>query len=243
MRADLVTLEAAIGHSFQNRDVFRRALTHSSSTAETSADLTHNEQLEFLGDSILGFLLSEALVQRFPDYREGALSKLKAHLASSVHLHQVARSLNLGAYLVLGKGEEHSGGRLKPTLLANATEALIAALYLDAGMEAARAFIERFVIGGVVVPPEHLDLKGELQELAQAHHLPAPRYSILESRGPEHAKLFTVEVRMGKDHAARAEGPSKKIASQRAAKLMLIQIRQNLSEAPGRHGSEQNVRS
>ena len=224
MRADPEELEAAIGYRFQNRAVFRRALTHRSGAYESAGLVPHNEQLEFLGDSILGFLISESLVRQFPSYREGALSKLKAHLGSAKHLHEVASKLNLGSYLELGKGEEMTGGRGKRTLLANALEALIAALYLDGGIETAREFVERFVTGGPITAPEHLDLKGELQELAQSRRLPPPRYSLVGVRGPEHAKTFTVEVRVGNGLCAQGEGSSKKAASQEAARLILQRV-------------------
>src|SRR2546422_10386920 len=142
MRPDLSSLESAIGHRFGNRELLERALTHSSHVHEKAmgagAPLEDNEQLEFLGDSILGFLISEALVERLPGYSEGRLSKLKAHIVSAVHLYGVAERLQLGQYLQLGRGEEMSGGRSKRTLLVDALEALLAALYLDAGIDKAR---------------------------------------------------------------------------------------------------------
>src|SRR5215472_9704267 len=152
MGPELEKLEESLGHKFQNRDILIRTLTHSSRVHERGAALqpatgADNEQMEFLGDAVLGFLISEALVQRFPSYPEGRLSKLKAHLVSAAHLHEVARELELGQYLLLGRGEEMSGGRGKRTLLVDCLEALIAALYLDGGMEAARELVNRRVIG------------------------------------------------------------------------------------------------
>jgi ribonuclease-3 len=237
MRAELEKLEAEIGHRFHKRELLYRALTHSSHANEKqagkllSATLADNEQLEFLGDAVLGFLISEDLVGRFPSYPEGRLSKLKAHLVSAVHLYEVAQRLELGTYLQLGRGEEMSGGRTKKTLLVNALEALIAALYLDAGMEAVRKLVERFIIGNGDLSQTSgaplVDFKSALQELAQARKLPQPRYAIVKVRGPEHSKLFTVEVRVGRDLAGQAEGVSKKSASQKAALEVLERLQEH----------------
>lgn len=227
------SLEAALGYQFTSRELLIRALTHRSSvhertpTVAADAAVADNERLEFLGDAILGFVVSDALVRSHPDFPEGKLSKLKAHLVSASHLHQVAARLNLGEYLLLGRGEEMSGGREKKALLANALEAVIAALYLDGGVEPARRFILEHVIGDSKTPddsPPPTDYKSALQELAQSLKLPQPRYTIVEERGPEHAKTFLVEVCVGRDWASRAEGLSKKSAGQRAALELLRQL-------------------
>ncbi|MFN7996050.1 MAG: ribonuclease III [Bryobacteraceae bacterium] len=232
MRAELDVLQEAIGHRFADRDILSRALTHSSHVHEQLAggaadQLRDNEQLEFLGDSVLGFLISEDLLKREPQAPEGRLSKLKAHLVSAAWLHESAQNLELGQYLTLGRGEEMSGGRAKKTLLVDAFEALIAAIYLDGGMEAARQFVSRFVVApglsatGTVetqMPDGLTDYKSALQELAQAHHMPQPRYVIVRERGPEHSKTFTVEVRVGRDYIGQAEGLTKKGAAQKAAR-------------------------
>ena len=240
MRAEVENLETAIGRRFDNRDVLLRALTHSSrvheSQAPESSDLpADNEQMEFLGDAVLGFLVSESLVYRFPSYPEGRLSKLKAHLVSAAHLYEVARKLELGQYLFLGRGEEMSGGRDKRTLLVNCLEALIAATYLDGGIEVARDFVNRWVMaepelleGENLVAPI-VDFKSALQELAQARRLPQPRYVMVKERGPEHSKTFTIEVRVGSEWTGQAEGLSKKSAAQNAAREVLHRIMQ---EAP-----------
>ena len=223
-------LQQVLGHSFQDDDLLRRALTHKSRVYERSAheELADNEQLEFLGDSILGFIVSEHLVSRFPDFEEGQLSKLKAHLVSSSHLFEVAHSIGLGEYLLLGRGEEMSGGREKKALLANAVEALIAALYLDGGIAPARNFVLKHILGEFHPPGDGFqvvtDYKSALQETAQALKLPQPRYTILEERGPEHAKTFLVEVRVGRDWVSQAEGLSKKSAGQKAAQQILAQL-------------------
>ena len=227
-------LEAALGYQFASRELLARAFTQRSSVHEKSPTapvaesvVRDNEQLEFLGDAILGFVVSDALVRAHPDYPEGRLSKLKAHLVSSSHLHEVAARLRLGDYLLLGRGEEMSGGREKKALLANAVEAVIAALYLDGGIQPAQRFILQHVIGESEPSSEAAlatDYKSALQELAQSMKLPQPRYAIVEERGPEHAKTFLVEVRVGRDWVSRAEGLSKKSAGQKAAQQILRQL-------------------
>lgn len=234
MRPDLESLETAVGHQFHRRELIERALTHSSHVHEKRrcADGLggDNEQLEFLGDSILGFLISEALVERLPEYSEGRLSKLKAHIVSAAHLYGVAEKLQLGQYLQLGRGEEMSGGRFKRNLLVNALEAVIAALYLDGGMDPARAFVKQHVVGDAVTLSRHdlpaplTDFKSSLQELARSRNLPLPRYMIVKECGPEHAKTFTIEVHVGKDWVAQAEGCSKKDAAQNAARVVFEQM-------------------
>jgi len=231
MRAEPATLEARIDYRFSDAELLRRALTHSSLANETrtasGAPCSDNEQLEFLGDSVLGFLIAEALVRRFPASSEGELSRQKAHLASAAHLHGVARRLDLGSFLDLGRSEEMSGGRAKKTLLVDALEALLAAVYLDGGMASAAAFVETHVMdaplsqdeeAGTDIQPAVHNFKSVLQELAQSRKLPQPRYAIVHERGPEHAKTFTVEVRVGKDWSGQADGRTKKVAAQRAAR-------------------------
>ena len=230
MRPGLQSLEAVLGHVFKDRALLERALTHKSRIYEKNLQgvLRDNEQLEFLGDSILGFIVSEILLARYPDYPEGRLSKLKAHLVSASHLYEVAQEIAVGDHLLLGRGEEMSGGRSKRALLANAVEALIAALHLDGGIRAARKFVNHKVIAGFD-PAEFeteklLDYKSALQEMAQAMKLPQPRYSIVEERGPEHNKTFLVEVRVGREWISQAEGLSKKSAGQKAAQQVLQQL-------------------
>lgn len=224
----LAALEEKIGYRFSSQELLIRALTHRSSLSDKTGkmpDAEDNEQLEFLGDAVLGFVVSEALFRRFPNAREGQLSKWKSHLVSANYLHKRAAALGLGEYLILGKGEDRNGGRARPTLLANAFEAVIAGMQLDGGTEAARAFIERTVLAGLDgLDDEHVELlnhKSVLQERTQASGLPVPRYTTISSTGPQHAKVFTVEVRVGDAMTARAIGSSKKLASQKAAEVML----------------------
>lgn len=234
--SDLDALIDRMDYSFRDRGILIRALTHKSHPAESTPEPapksteSDNEQLEFFGDAILGFLISEALFERFPAYPEGKLSKLKSWLVSASHLYRVAEDLNLGAALRLGRGEEMSGGRAKKAILANALEAVLAAVYLDGGMDAARTLVRsRFLPMGswdfeMSLPAALTDFKSALQERAQADGLPQPKYTTVAERGPEHAKTFTVEVRLGRDRAARAEGVSKKDAGQRAAERMIEEL-------------------
>jgi ribonuclease-3 len=230
MRADLEALEGAIGHEFRDRDLLVRALTHASHAYEKSQPPSQdNEQLEFLGDAILGFLVSESLVARYPAYREGRLSILKNYLVSATHLHEVAQEIGLGEHLLLGRGEELSGGRVKKGLLADAVEALIAAVYLDAGIDEARQFVVRHILSAEHEMTENLEgaftnFKGALQEVARSLSLPSPRYTVVLEQGPAHARRFTVEVTIGSGLSAQAEGDSKKSAGQKAAQTVLKRL-------------------
>jgi len=239
MRADPATLEIKVGHRFSAPEMLRHALIHSSHAHEVRGapdePLRDNEALEFLGDAILGFLVADALIRRFPGYREGELSRQKAHLVSAAHLYGVARRLDLGAYLELGRSEEMSGGRAKKTLLVDALEAVMAAMYLDGGMEPVRRFVAEHIMDAPFegdqeqdtdIQPAIRNFKSALQELAQSRHLPQPRYSIIHERGPEHSKTFTVEVRVGADWTAQADGRTKKIAAQRAARGVYDRMRE-----------------
>ena len=230
MPAEPAQLERILGYCFSNAELLRRALTHSSwvhetpAQSEVSATLRHNEQFEFLGDAVLGFCVSDALVAKFPEWPEGSLHRLKAHLVSAAHLAGVAARLRLGDYLVMGRGEELSGGRAKPALLVNALEALIAALYLDGGIDPARAFIAQWVIAAALespettIPTEHTDYISALLHVARGRKLPAPQFVVTQERGPEHSKVFLIEARMGRTVLGRGEGRSKKAASQNAAR-------------------------
>ena len=227
--ADSSDLEQAIGYSFRNRSLLLRALTHRSHAQECPSEESSlpNEQLEFLGDAILGFLVSEALVEQFPNWSEGKLSKLKAHLVSATHLLSVAQRVALGRFLRLGKGEEQSGGRAKKTLLVDALEALVAALYLDDGLDPARTFVRRFLLdSGGWDEVRTVDFKSELQEFLQSKHVPPPRYVVVHERGPEHHKVFTVQIRLRGEELAQADGDSKKAAQQAAAQIALSRLKE-----------------
>lgn len=228
MAAELERLESAIGYRFSDRTLLERALTHASHAYEAPPGAeTDNQRLEFLGDAVLGLLASEHLIRRHPDWREGRLSILKNYLVSAPHLARIAQRMGLGEHLRLGRGEEMSGGREKTGLLADALEALIAAIYLDGGLEAARRFAETHVFtedpAGETGPP-WANYKGALQETAREMELPAPRYFVVAEEGPPHARRFTVEVRLGADWAARGEGGTKKAAGQEAARQLLLRL-------------------
>jgi ribonuclease-3 len=229
------SLESVLGHRFRSQQVLSRALTHSSHANESAG--LDNEPLEFLGDAVLGLVTSQALFERYPQHTEGRLSKIRAHLVSARHLIKVAKQLGLGEHLLLGKGEERSGGRHKAALLVDALEAVIAALYLDGGLDVAR----RFVLTNIVVPelvridedPELAlaasDQKSALQELVQGLGRPQPAYHVVREEGPDHKKVFTVEVRVqsangGEELVQHANGPTKKKAEQRAAQLALEKL-------------------
>jgi ribonuclease III len=229
--------EECLNYRFAELSLLRQALTHSSFANEHDAadgdPLADNEQLEFLGDAVLSLLTSEYLCRQFPHYSEGQLSKLRAHLVSARHLSKAARTLEAGKYLRLGRGEERTGGRNKQAILADCVEAIIAAVYLDGGLEAARGFVLP-----VILTPElermgsdpaagtaHTDYKSTLQELLQGKGLRQPVYEVVAQSGPEHNKVFVVELSFDADLKVRAEGRSKKHAEQRAAELALEHFR------------------
>ncbi len=239
---DSALLEESLHYQFQRRELLDQALTHSSQAREQEAlraadpaKVGDNEQLEFLGDAVLSLVTTEALFQRFPQFREGELSKLRAHLVSEKHLIRVAEQLDMGAYLRLGRGEEKSGGRGKTALLVDSLEAVLAAIYLDGGMEPAR----RFVLARIVEPELQLiaangsslpvsDYKSALQEKLQAAGRAQPVYVLVKEQGPEHSKTFTVEARLQTSESqskpefvGRAEGSTKKNAEQGAARQVL----------------------
>jgi|TARA_B100000315_G_scaffold168780_1_gene157352 ribonuclease-3 len=226
-------LDQALDYRFRDRGLLEHALTHRSRVHEDpSGGVADNESLEFLGDAVLGFVVADLLFREFPEHDEGGKSKMKASLVSTATLAERGAALGLGDFLLLGKGEARSGGRAKQALLADAYEAVIAAIYLDGGIDAARAFIEQQLAGMIDEfrrgrRPEGLsvDYKSALQEWAQAHGRSLPAYTVVGETGPDHEKVFVVAVRAGDTEAARAEGRSKKEAEQRAAALALEALR------------------
>jgi ribonuclease-3 len=233
-------------YKFKNPSLLTLALTHSSLAYENNAEGTpdpgsDNEQLEFIGDAVLGLVVAEALYRRFPTLREGDLTRLRASLVSSRNLAQVALRIQLGPMLRLGRGEEHSGGHKKPALLANALEAVIAAMYLDGGLAPARDFVHRYI-----VEPAEADLvsalrskepfsgavgdyKSALQEHLQSVGSGQPKYVLTDQSGPDHRKNFRIEVRIadgagGSITLAEAEGSTKKLAQQEAARRALTSL-------------------
>jgi len=219
-------LQLRLGYEFQQPSILERALTHRSFSHESKRRETlDNETFEFLGDSVLGFIVGDMLFHRFPELDEGALSKMKAYLVSAPILARKAKDLGMGDALFLGVGEERSGGRNKDSLLANLFEAVIAAVYLDGGVDAVRALITRsFEADFDSIRADDLlfqDYKTALQEAAQAQGLPLPEYAVVDEIGPDHEKRFVVEVRLANQIVARGEGTSKKEAQQQAAQAAL----------------------
>jgi ribonuclease-3 len=217
--------EQRIGYTFQKRELLRRSLTHKSYSHEAKElDVRHNETFEFLGDSVLGFVIGDLLFNHFPHLDEGALSKMKAFLVSASSLAAKARHYGMGEVILLGVGEEKTGGRKKDSLLANLFEAVIAGIYLDGGVEPARDLIIRSFADDIArIDQQDLlfsDYKTALQEIAQGRGLPLPEYNVVDEVGPDHDKTFVVEVRVG-SLATRGEGSSKKEAQQQAARHAL----------------------
>jgi ribonuclease III len=228
-------LEAALDHRFAQPELLRRALTHSSLAHEREADEPRredNETLEFLGDAVVGLVAAEYVYRRYPELSEGELTRMRGALVSRRHLAEVAEQLELGRYLLLGRGEERSGGRTKMALLANAMEAVIGAIYLDAGLDAACRLIEARVIGPVVAAlREQLhvggsmgDFKSVLQELLQARRQGQPDYRITGETGPDHRKRFFVEVCVAGAALAEGEGRTRKHAEQDAARRAIDKL-------------------
>lgn len=222
-------LQKLVGYRFRNPQLLLEALTHSSYAREVSSPSRDNEQLEFLGDAVLNFLVSVRLANAFPQYEEGKLSRARARLVAAEHLARVALKLDLGKYLRLGRGEEKTGGRDKSRLLVDALEALVAAVYRDGGLRAAQRFVRHFILPPDVVAVAgelfSIDYKSALQENLQAEHLGPASYGVVDEEGPEHRKVFTVEVVAGNDLIARGSGSTKKAAEQEAAKVLLERLK------------------
>jgi ribonuclease-3 len=224
-------LESRIGYRFKDRGLLEHALTHKSKAHEDpSGGVADNESLEFLGDAVLGLVVAEALFRSFPRYSEGQKSKIKANLVSTTSLAELAEQMGLGDHMILGRGEEKTGGRRKQALLADTCEALIAAIYLDGGLEPARAFLMREFQPGIEAAkqPDYFgrDHKSRLQEKLQAQGRPLPSYRVSGEIGPDHRKMFHVEVLVGDDMIAQGVGRTKKEAEQEGARLALESLDQ-----------------
>ena len=213
-------LEVAIGYRFHNITLLQNALTHSSYANERWHDsLMSNERLEFLGDSILGMVVAEYLYTQFPNRPEGELTRMRADLVCEVSLAKVANTVGMGKHLLLGNGEEQGGGRSRASLLADAMESVIAAAYLDGGMEAAKGIISRFILCNVPLTKlSNADYKTALQERIQQKKNQVLSYQLVGESGPDHDKQFVVEVSLNGEPVGRGTGSSKKRAEQDAAK-------------------------
>jgi ribonuclease-3 len=218
------TLKNKIGYNFNDERLLETALTHSSFANENrSLNLLCNERLEFLGDSVLGMIVAYYLYENFPELPEGRMTRIRAELVCEQSLVNIAAELNLGKYIMLGKGEELSGGRKRPSILADAVEAIIAALYLDGGMDASRSFIERFILMGLSYADlqSNSDYKTILQEIVQQKSGHILRYNLIGESGPDHMKLFTTRVCLNDEPIGEGTGHTKKEAEQAAAKHAL----------------------
>ena len=229
LRDEFEELQSRVGYTFIDRGLLEHALTHKSRAAEdASGGVADNESLEFLGDAVLGFVVADMLFHMYPDYDEGQKSKMKASVVSTQALARRAEEMQLGEHLLLGRGEEKTGGRFKQALLADAFEALVAAVYLDGGLPAAAAFLERELsdaieegAGQTVIGQ---DYKSALQERVQALGRPLPEYRVAAESGPDHRKVFTIEVVVAGEALGSATGKAKKVAEQEAARLALLQL-------------------
>ena len=216
-------LEAAIGYKFKNISLLQNALAHSSYANERwHNSLMSNERLEFLGDSILGMCVAEYLYCTFPDRPEGELTRMRADMVCEQTLAAVAGRIGLGGHLLLGKGEEQGGGRSRNSILADAVESVIAATFLDGGMDAAKAFIQKFILVEVPVKKLHnVDYKTSLQELVQQKKNQVLTYTLVGESGPDHDKHFEVEVSLNGNVVGLGSGSSKKRAEQDAARVAI----------------------
>jgi ribonuclease-3 len=226
---DLAALQEGMGVPFNDLSLVEQALVHGSYVNENpGVAVTSNERLELLGDAVLGLVVAEKLYQAFPHLTEGEMTKLRSAVVRRDTLARVARAVNLGDYLYLGKGEEANGGRHKPTNLAGALEAVVAAVFLDRGIAVARDFILRLLdkelYRAVSHGPERADYKSQLQELIQARQQLTPTYELVTAVGPDHDKTFTVQVRVGDTVLGRGSGKSRKLAEIEAARSALEQL-------------------
>ena len=228
---NLEKLQDELGYRFQNRDLLFRALVHRSFAYENQDIAADNETLEFLGDSVLGLAISHLLLELFPDYDEGELSRLRSSIVNERELAQIASSIDLGDFLLLGKGEELSGGRQKPSLLANGLEALLAAVYLDGGLDSAVRLVQKMFHGYLEHRDEDYllkaldkDYKTQLQEITQAELKLTPTYFLEAEEGPDHDKTFFMRVAIGDRVLAHGFGKSKKEAQQEAARKAIAEI-------------------
>ena len=226
-RKTLNALEERLDYRFHDLALLDTALTHTSYVQGDGRASAHNERLEFLGDAVLELCTSEYLYLRFPDYDEGAMTRLRAQAVCEGALYQVAREYGLGAMLLLGRGEDHSGGREKPSILSDAVEAVIGALYIDGGMEVAKGFIMRFVhnsVADAMAGRLIKDHKTMLQEYVQKRHMGQIVYELTGSSGPDHNKTFTMRVLVAGETAGIGEGRTKQEAGQQAARAALIEF-------------------
>jgi len=218
--ADLSALQTRIGYTFKNEELLRLALTHPSIAHEAGTHIQTNQRLEFLGDAVLQLILTRALYDKFPNYGEGPLTKARATLVNRRKLAEHGRAIGLHEHLILSRGEEQTGGRHRPSAITDAFEAIVGGLFMDGGLEAARAFVLcEFAqyVSDLASLPEIDNPKGELQELLQAASAEAPQYQLVNASGPDHDRMFECSVSHGGVELARGTGKSKKDAETSAA--------------------------
>jgi len=218
--SDLSALQSRIGYTFQDVELLRLALTHPSIAHEAGTHIQTNQRLEFLGDAVLQLILTRALYDKFPDYGEGPLTKARATLVNRRMLAQHGHAIGLHEHIILSRGEEQTGGRHRPSAMADAFEALVGAVFMDGGLEAARAYVlKEFAayLSGLASLPEIDNPKGELQELLQATSNEAPEYQMLSASGPDHDRIFECAVHHAGAELGRGTGKSKKDAESAAA--------------------------
>lgn len=219
-------LESIIGYTFNNKNHLRLALTHSSYANEKGmARTSYNERIEFLGDAVLELVSSDYLYRNYPDMMEGNMTKLRAKLVCEEALAASAREINLGTFLMLGKGEEVTGGRTRDSILSDAFESLIGAIYLDSGIEKAKDFINRFVLNDIENKTLFVDSKTTLQEIVQSRFRQSVTYKVINESGPEHNKQFEIAAFIGDRQMASGTGRSKKSAAQNAAYKTMLMIK------------------
>jgi len=223
-RKRLAALEEKLNYSFRDLSLLDTAMTHTSYVKGDGRARSHNERLEFLGDAVLELCVSERLYKRFAEFDEGEMTRLRAQTVCEGALYEVAKGFDLGGALLLGRGEDHSGGRDKPSILSDALEALIGALYIDGGMESARQFIMGFIdasVDAALTGGALKDYKTMLQEYVQQRHMGSIAYRLAGASGPDHSKVFTIEVSVAGVPSGTGEGHTKQEAGQRAAAAAL----------------------
>ncbi|MBI5099289.1 MAG: ribonuclease III [Nitrospirae bacterium] len=230
---NIADLENNLGYTFKKKSLLKEAITHKSYAHEKQkGSLSFNERMEFLGDSVLELIISEYIFTTYPEYTEADLSRIKAYTVQESTLAEIAKSINIGECLILGKGEEMTGGRKKDSLLADAFEAVLAAIYLDGGYKKAKAFILRHLIyktDELSTKNFIFDFKTKLQEVAQAEFGVLPAYVIHKEEGPEHKKTFEVKVFINENYLGLGKGKTKKAAAQKAAEAALKKLKKNAS--------------
>jgi ribonuclease III len=220
-------LQRVIHVKFKNKSLLQRAVTHRSYVNESGKNARDNERLEYLGDSVLALVVNEYLFKHFEDYQEGKLAKIKSAVVSEATLARLARKIDLGEFILMGRGEEHSGGRERPSILANTLEAVIGAIFLDLGLKTSRKFVLGLIKEEIEIvnnPSSMRDPKTALQEYVQKKYKERPVYEVIDERGPDHRKEFTVRLLVNGREIVTGEGPSKRKAEMNAARSSLQKI-------------------